>query len=63
MIEGTQVQTRRPLGSLMPTIHLRLNERRGVVTMQPSSAEALLALVSTDADRVKLQSRIVSIPQ
>lgn len=62
MIEGTQAQTRRPLGSFMPTTHLRVNTVRGIVMMQQSSAEALLALVANDADRDKLQARIVSIP-
>jgi hypothetical protein len=47
---------------MLRPIWLRVNPRTRLVAMQASSASALLALVSDDADRATLQSRIRSIP-
>jgi hypothetical protein len=41
---------------------LRVNPRTGVVTMRADNAATLMGLVGSDADREKLQSRIMSIP-
>lgn len=46
-----------------PEVLLRMNWATGTVSMRAASASALMELVSNDADRAKLQSRIVSIPR
>jgi hypothetical protein len=58
LIAKTQVEitTQRP--QIQP-VALRLNRRTGLVSMQAESAAELLALVSNEADRATLQSRIV----
>jgi hypothetical protein len=38
---------------------LRMNPRTGVVTMEAASAEALMALVASDADRATLRARLL----
>jgi hypothetical protein len=46
-----------------PEVHLRMNWVSGLVTMQAQSAADLIAMVSNDADRATLQSRIVIAPR
>ncbi|MGH7459521.1 MAG: hypothetical protein ACREMA_00655, partial [Longimicrobiales bacterium] len=42
---------------------LRLNPATGVVSMEADGGAQLLALVSSEADRAKLESRITSVPR
>ncbi|MEX2284256.1 MAG: M56 family metallopeptidase [Gemmatimonadota bacterium] len=58
LITRTQVETTAQRPQIQP-VALRLNRRTGMVSMQAESAAELLALVSNEADRATLQSRIV----
>jgi hypothetical protein len=61
LITTTQQELRFPL--LPPPVRLRVNQRSGLVSMQPESASALLDLVSNVADRATIQSRIAVTPR
>jgi hypothetical protein len=62
LITQTQQEMRAQTSRPEPP-RLRLNPATGLVTMQPASADALSALVTNEADRAKLVSRIVTGPQ
>lgn len=63
MLGDAQVE----MGSLEPTyrpgIRLRVNRARGIAQVVAGADSALLELVPNDADRAKLRSRLVTVPQ
>jgi hypothetical protein len=59
------VSTQRHLVALRPEFAppvLRYDPNQGIVSMQAASAAELMALLSSDADRAILQSRIAIVP-
>ncbi|MDB4874742.1 MAG: blaR1 peptidase family protein [Gemmatimonadetes bacterium] len=62
LIDRAQQQTQALLPP-RPVVRLRVNPVTGMVTVRASDDAALLALLSNDADRATLRSRIMRIPE
>lgn len=52
------VQTQRPP---RPEVILRVNPNSGAISMQAEGVNELLALVASEADRAKVQSRVTAV--
>lgn len=61
------VDAQQEMGNLAPTyrpgIRLRINRNRGIAQIVAGADSSLLELVSNEADRAKLRSRLVVVPQ